>query len=47
MLSDILNKRNATRNMSDAEFEEVLPDLAKQLENTSFYFSYSDYCMFY
>jgi len=42
MLSDILNKRNATRNMSDAEFEEVLPDLAKQLENTSFYFSYSD-----
>lgn len=42
MLSDILNKRNATRNMSDADFEAALPSLAKELENTSFYFSYTD-----
>ena len=38
----ILNKRYSTRNMSDADFESALPALAKELEQTSFYFSYTD-----
>lgn len=41
-LSDILNKRLATRNMSDADFESALPFLARELEQTSIYFSYTD-----
>jgi len=42
LLSDVLNKRHSTRNMSDADFEAALPSLAQQLEQTSFYFSYTD-----
>jgi len=42
LLSDVLNKRHSTRNMSDADFESALPSLAQQLEQTSFYFSYTD-----
>ena len=41
-LLDILNKRHSTRNMSDADFESALPALAKELEQTSFYFSHTD-----
>lgn len=41
-LRDILNKRYSTRNMSDADFESALPSFAKELEQTSFYFSYTD-----
>jgi 16S rRNA G966 N2-methylase RsmD len=41
-LSNILNKRHSTRNMSDAAFEAALPMLAQELEQTSFYFSYTD-----
>lgn len=41
-LSDILNKRYSTRNMSDAAFEAALPMLAQQLEQYSFYFNYTD-----
>lgn len=41
-LSDILNKRYSTRNMSDADFESALPSFAKELEQTSFYFNYTD-----
>ena len=41
-LQDILNKRHATRNMSDADFESALPFLARELEQTSIYFSYTD-----
>ncbi len=42
LLRDILNKRHSTRNMSDADFEAALPMLALELEQTSFYFSYTD-----
>lgn len=41
-LSDILNKRHSTRNMSDAAFEAALPMLAQELEQHSFYFNYTD-----
>lgn len=41
-LIDILNKRNSTRNMSDADFESALPTFAQELEQTSFYFSYTE-----
>ncbi len=41
-LNDILNKRHATRNMSDADFESALPSFAKELEQTSFYYNYTD-----
>jgi 16S rRNA G966 N2-methylase RsmD/Pyruvate/2-oxoacid:ferredoxin oxidoreductase delta subunit len=42
MLINFLNVRNSTRNLSDAEFEEILPQLAKELESASFYSKYSD-----
>lgn len=41
-LSGILNKRYSTRKLSDGEFESVLPQLAKELEQISFYFQYSN-----
>lgn len=41
-LKDILNVRNSTRNLSDADFESALPSLAKDLENQSFYTTYTD-----
>ena len=40
--SDYLNKRYSTRNLSDIEFENILPDLAEEISKTSFYVSYSD-----
>lgn len=42
IISDILNKRNSLRNLSDEQFENVLPELAIQLETVSFYPTYSD-----
>lgn len=41
-LSNFLNKRHSTRNLSDEEFQNVVGELAKQLEQTSFYTKYSD-----
>jgi 16S rRNA G966 N2-methylase RsmD len=41
-LIDILNKRDASRNLSDVDFAAALPSLAVELENTSFYHSYTD-----
>ena len=41
-LVDVLNKRNATRNLSDADFEANVSSLAKELEQVSFYHHYSD-----
>lgn len=40
-LTNILNKRYSTRNLSNADFELVLPHLAKELEQTSFLHNYS------
>lgn len=40
-LIDVLNKRYATRNLSDVDFENALPNLAKELEQISFYHSYT------
>jgi len=39
---DILNKRNATRNMSDDEFTSNLPEMAKQLANIDYHYFYSE-----
>lgn len=41
MLSDYLNKRNSTRNLSDVDFDAIVPSLAQELEQTSFYFNYT------
>ena len=40
-LTNILNKRYSTRNLSNADFELALPHLAKELEQTSFLHNYS------
>jgi 16S rRNA G966 N2-methylase RsmD len=40
-LIDILNVRNSTRNMSDADFLLALPNLAKELEQHSFLTTYT------
>lgn len=42
MLNNYLNKKNSTRNLSDADFENILPQLAVELEQESFYSQYSD-----
>jgi 16S rRNA G966 N2-methylase RsmD len=42
MLYNFLNIRNSLRNLTDEEFEELLPQLAVELENVSFYTEYSD-----
>ena len=41
-LSDILNKRNSTRNMTDADFALAVPSLAVELEATDFHYHYTD-----
>lgn len=41
-LVDVLNKRHATRNLSDIEFDANVSSLAKELEQTSFYHHYTD-----
>lgn len=40
-LKDILNVRYSTRNLSDADFDLALPSLAQELENHSFYTTYT------
>jgi 16S rRNA G966 N2-methylase RsmD len=40
-LKDILNIRYSTRNMSNADFDLAVPNLAKELEQTSFYHNYT------
>ena len=42
ILADILNKRNSTRNLSNIDFDAAVPGLAKELEQTSFYYHYTD-----
>lgn len=41
-LSDVLNKKLATRSLTDHDFELAVPHLAKELEAVSFYPDYSD-----
>ena len=41
-LVDILNVRYGTRNLSDKDFDIAVPNLAKELEQTSYYHNYTD-----
>jgi len=41
-LASILNKKNSTRSLSDEDFEDSLPSLAKELEGVSFLHDYSE-----
>jgi 16S rRNA G966 N2-methylase RsmD len=40
--NNILNVRHSTRNMSDVDFENALPQLAAEIEQVSFYHNYTD-----
>ena len=42
MIQTFLNIKNSVRNLSDVEFENILPTLSSELEDVSFYYSYSD-----
>ena len=42
MIEKFLNIKNSLRNISDEEFELIIPTLACELENVSFDYSYSD-----
>lgn len=42
ILSNFLNKRHSTRNLSDETFLSVVGELARQLEQTSFYPTYTN-----
>lgn len=42
MVYKFLNVRNSLRDLTDEEFETLLPQLAKELEDVSFYTNYSD-----
>ena len=42
MIQTFLNIKNSVRNLSDVQFENILPTLASELEDVSFYYSYSD-----
>jgi 16S rRNA G966 N2-methylase RsmD len=42
MIQTFLNTRNSLRNLSDERFEEILPQLAHELEQVSFYTTYTD-----
>jgi len=42
MIHKFLNIRNSLRDLTDEEFEVLLPQLAKELEGVSFYTEYSD-----
>lgn len=42
MIYKFLNVRNSLRDLTDEEFETLLPQLAKELEDVSFYTNYSD-----
>lgn len=39
---DFLNKKDTLRELSDEEFEDILPELAKQLAQVDYHFSYSE-----
>ena len=41
-INNFLNKKNSTRDLSDAEFENIVFVLAKELEQISFYTDYGD-----
>jgi len=41
MIEKYLNKRNSLRELSDEEFEEILPTLAEELEDVSYSYVYS------
>jgi 16S rRNA G966 N2-methylase RsmD len=42
MIEKFLNIKNSLRNISDEQFEVIIPTLASELENVSFNYSYSD-----
>jgi hypothetical protein len=42
MISDYLNKLNSTRNLSDEQFLSILDQLALELSETDYSFSYTD-----
>lgn len=42
MIYNFLNIKNSLRNLTDEEFETLLPQLAQELEAVSFYTTYSD-----
>lgn len=42
MIYNFLNIKNSLRNLTDEEFETLLPQLAQELETVSFYTTYSD-----
>jgi len=42
ILNNYLNVRYSTKNLSDIEFEKIVPILAKELESISFYVKYTD-----
>lgn len=39
---DFLNKKDALRQLSDEEFENILPELAKQLSQVDYHFFYTE-----
>jgi 16S rRNA G966 N2-methylase RsmD len=41
-IKDFLNVRNSTRNLSDVEFERILPELATQLQNVEYITQYTN-----
>lgn len=45
-IHDILNRRDALRNLSDEDFDCVVPSLAQQLSEMSFLPTYSDDCLY-
>jgi hypothetical protein len=42
MILQYLNKKNALRNLSDEEFEDILPQLALELSKESYHIQYTD-----
>ena len=41
-IKDFLNVKNSTRNLSDVEFERILPELATQLQNVEYITQYTN-----
>ena len=42
MIEKFLNVKNSLRELSDAEFEKILPQLSNELENVNYFYSYSN-----
>ena len=42
MIENYLNIKNSTRNLTDRQFDDILPQLAKELSDISFYPNHSD-----